>query len=512
MTPEQERLANAMLRDQFGISQAGPLQPEATPPPEQDRFGANLRAAGQLALMALPVTRLGRAMMSTLPRALGTSIGAGAAIEGASGGLPNFTSRAEAAEPVPPDASELKEPEIKAFQARMKAQNRYNGPIDGTINPGGPTHKLWEEERAAIMSRNQNEIDAKRKQDAANAVAASQRAAAEAAKAQADAKAAEAQGDLAKAAAAKAQFEAKQIEARMAAERATQAAAAGKKLDEFRSSPGGMLAQTMLAIGPYAGFGIGYGLGHKLQAGIGRRADTAARALASRADKVMKSPSSGLNDDIAKVNRFWGEGGGREPFDFLPNANPRAVAPYRTAAQQTPPVELYNQSMTNRVAEHGVLPIAGLAEHLLSHYSMTVQAREELKAASEAAQKEPNDVNIGRLQMAMWRAGFGELMSRLGFGMIAGSFGHSMTHGIVGGAPRARPSQLQRAESERARLQNILAQPLPKRGAAGPPPAPPLVLPPPRVNPGQAQPLGVPPLANPPKALPAPKPKKKGKS
>src|SRR5262245_32113390 len=106
MTPEQERLVEAMTRQQ---------------PPAQDRTGANIAAAGELALMALPFTRLGRALFATLPRAAGTAVGAGTAIEGARGGL---TGTAEAAE----------DP-VKALQQQMRDAGYYRGPIDGKMGP-----------------------------------------------------------------------------------------------------------------------------------------------------------------------------------------------------------------------------------------------------------------------------------------------------------------------------------------------------------------------------------------
>ena len=47
--------------------------------PQESRFGRNLAAAGELALMALPITRVGRAMFSTLPRAAASAAGIGTA-------------------------------------------------------------------------------------------------------------------------------------------------------------------------------------------------------------------------------------------------------------------------------------------------------------------------------------------------------------------------------------------------------------------------------------------------
>jgi hypothetical protein len=69
--------------------------------------------------MSLPFTRLGRAMFATIPRAAGTALGAGAAIEGSRGNLGDLVSEAEAAE----------DP-VKSLHVQMRDAGYYRGPIE----------------------------------------------------------------------------------------------------------------------------------------------------------------------------------------------------------------------------------------------------------------------------------------------------------------------------------------------------------------------------------------------
>jgi hypothetical protein len=120
MTPE-ERLAAAM-----------------TAPEGESRAGRNVAAAGELALMMLPFTRVGRAMMSTLPRAAGTGLGAGALIEGSRGNLPlpSLVSEAEAQtrqRSAPPSEAVMKLHYLRRPNRRLYRQERPNVQGQGAV-------------------------------------------------------------------------------------------------------------------------------------------------------------------------------------------------------------------------------------------------------------------------------------------------------------------------------------------------------------------------------------------
>lgn len=413
MTPEQERLAQAMMAEQ------APQQPE-------NRTGRNLAAAGELALMALPFTRLGRAMVSTVPRALGTGGGVIAASEAAQ----NLAPPAEAQ----PRQREGGDPQIMELQRMLKRQGLYDGPIDGRIDQGGPTFqakKRYDDMQAA---------------EAANARAT----------AKTEAELAAAKAKLEAAAASKAETERL---SKKDADEAKNRREMDAKLKELESGWVPWLSEKALQYGPIAGILGGSALGHWMQRGVTRGVQAGAQRAADRADAIMAQPVAGnaVPDRIGRVNRFWSEGDPArvEPFRAAPrSANRYGYVPNTGVA---PAGELYTHTPRTEVARQWLgIPALGGAEHLSTEYFGNRPAMAALAEAEKAYQENPNEATLSALMKARGVAAAAAMVSRLGWGIGLGSVGGNLAHGR---GARPRPAMIQQAEGERGKLVRLLTTP-----------------------------------------------------
>lgn len=381
-------------------------------------------AVGEAALTALPFTRLGRAMLSTLPRAVGSGLGAGLAVETAHGRGPLGAGEAAAQTKGTAQPSEA----VTALQQQLKDAGFYGGAIDGIMGKGTQAAKAAfdaSEERKGTADTDRL------------------RAQAEAQKAAAEAKAAE-------------------TAATESAGRATARAEGGRRLRELDE---GLLSRGLnaaMTVGPYAGWALGGVLGHRLQRALTGRASDAARTVAANADAVMgqRVASNDIPGRVGRLNRFWSEGnpGLVEPF----RPAPRSARGYVPNADAPTAAQLYQPTRRGAAAEALPVPAAGAIEHIGAEAGFSGPARDELRAANEAVAADPSEANIQRLQIARARAAGGELMSRVGFGMGTAGAGHTLLHSMVG-APRARPASIAQAERERGLLIRLLSSPPAKR-------------------------------------------------
>lgn len=393
------------------------------------RGGASI---GEGIVMALPFTRAGRAAFATLPRAMGTGLGAGVVVETAAGRGPLAIGGAEAQ---PKGGREAPSEAVMALQRQLQEAGYYSGPIDGLMGKGTR--------------------DAKAAFDAAQSRADS--TAIDRLKAQADADRAAAGKKTADTAAAET--------ARKAAERA----AGEQRLRDLDSSWLSQGLNAAMSLGPWLGFGIGGYLGHRLQNALTQRAAGAATTRAAAADAVMAQPvpANDVPGRIGRVNRFWSEGNpaGIEPFRSAPRA--AGQHPYTVNTDVPTAAQLYRTPTMNRLLEGVPVPVVGGLEHISAEYGMARPAREALAAAQAAVQADPSEANIQSLQLARARMAVSDLTSRIGWGMGVGSAGQSVLHSI-GGDPRARPASIAAAERERGLLTSIL-QGRPTRGGGGGP-------------------------------------------
>lgn len=412
MTPEQERLAQAMMAEQ-------------APPQTENRTGRNLAAAGELALMALPFTRLGRAMISTVPRALGTGGGIIAGSEVAQ----NMTQPAEAQTRQQGD-----DPKVMDLQRMLKQQGLYDGPIDGRIDTGGPTFKA------------KQRYDEMQARNAANALAK--------AKSEAELAAAKAQEKAAEAAAAETARLAKK-----AADDAANRQQMDAKLKELESGWGPYLSEKALQYGGLAGVLAGGYAGHRLQRALTGANRAAAQRAANQADAVMSQPigNNAVPARIGRVNRFWSEGDPNrvEPFRTAPRSgNAYGYLPNSGAA---PAGELYTHTpRVEQIRQWAGYPALGGVEHISTEFGANQPAMRALADAEKAYQADPNEATLSALMRARAVAAAAALTSRLGWGIAGGSVGANLVHGR---GARPRPAMIQEAEAERGRLVRLLTAP-----------------------------------------------------
>jgi hypothetical protein len=425
MTPDEQlgRLAAAMMR---GPETGQAPAPSGTPAQPEDRTWRNIAAAGELALMALPATRLGRALFATLPRAAATGGGVVAGSEVAQ----HLAQPAEAQSRRRGDG----DPAVMDLQKMLKREGLYDGPIDGHIDPGGPTYKA------------KQRYDDMQARDAANALAK--------AKNEADLAAAKAKEEAAKAAKAETDRLAKK-----AADDAANRAKMDARLKEMESGWGSYLSEKALQYGPIAGILGGGVIGHRLQRALTGSGRAAAQRAADQADAIMAKPigNTAVSDRIGRVNRFWSEGDPNrvEPFRVAPRSgNPYGYVPNQGVA---PAGELYTRTpRIEQARQWGGIPALGGVEHVSTEFFGNQPAKRALAEAEKAYRENPNEATLSALMQARGVAAAAAAVSRLGWGIGGGSLGANLAHGR---GARPRPAMIQQAEGERGRLVRLLTNP-----------------------------------------------------
>jgi hypothetical protein len=229
--------------------------------------------------------------------------------------------------------------------------------------------------------------------------------------------------------------------------------------DATKASP---IEEGLREVGPWATAGLGLALG------IGSRSGAVKKAAAKAAEKIAASdaflslaPASFTKRGAAHVeqmvrpanlNEFWRLGGAGERVPFKASSS----GEWRPRADVATPSELYpDQSKTFRTNDIGMIG-SGLGEAGLSG-GIWLQAQSELQAAQEAADKDPSEANLARLERAKDMVKVAEGVARLGLGFAAGRAGGALKMPY----PSARPN-IAGAEAERA----LILEALKKRKAA----------------------------------------------
>jgi hypothetical protein len=389
-------------------------------------------AVGEAGLLALPLTRLGRAMFSTLPRGIGTGLGTALVTETAAGRGPLGAGEAEAQTKTKGGREPPSEP-VRRLQQQLKDAGFYSGEIDGIMGEGTKAAK------AAFDA-------AETRKGAADT---------ERLKAQAEAK--------------KAEAEAKEAETR-AAESAGKAKTREEGDRRLREMEGDWTTQALnwgSTLAPWLGAGLGGVLGHRLQGALHRRARGVSQAAADRADALMAAPMGNTNvaGRVGRVNQYWSEGhpSRAEPFRLAPRATGRHPYAVNAAGDVPTAGQLYQSdpSALGRVAQAAPLAAIGGAEAGVAHYGLVEPARTELAAAQKALDEDRSEANIQRLQRARTMLAVATLTERLGLGVALGAAGTEAWDSRTG-APMPRPGSLPQAERERGLLAALLGRPAPK--------------------------------------------------
>jgi len=420
-TPMMPLMAPFMPQSAEPVVPAAPADPDLewlTQKVRQARMREELSAAGidpDNPGMTLPefgrhaAIELGMSLVPALrlfPRATGLAAGLGAFFGG--------TSEAGSAD----DG-------VKQLQQQLKDAGYYQGPIDGKMGPmTQAAQQRFEQDR---MRREQAEAERMRAQAEAERV----------------------------------RFEREQAE-----REAAQRAAGEKRMREMEEnvSP---VSRAIRDYGPAVGFGLGVLTGGLTRGKMARTYSRASEEAAQRSNRLI-SGEGDLPSRIGGVNQFWQEGGAAAvPFSPAPAARagvrPNPDAPSATKLYQTPRISEFA-----RVRD--VVPVGGFLGEAAVSSHFGEQARRELREAYEAAERDPSEANINRLQAAMDRAAIFDTMGRFGLGAAFG-FGA----GAAKARYRTTRPDVGAAEAERIRIDQLL------RGRGGssatsaqavPPPAP----------------------------------------
>lgn len=204
------------------------------------------------------------------------------------------------------------------------------------------------------------------------------------------------------------------------------------------------------AIGMSAG-AIGGALARKV---VTSASNAFSKSAADKAEKLFETTTRGTPARVARVNEFWRKGGAGAEVPFTPTPG---TAPGFAANEARSIDQLYQPSkVKNLLQDFGVAGAFGV-ESAGSAY-MGSQAEERLARATEAASKDPSEVNIRELQAAKDKVAIFD---------AAMNFGRAGAIGYGGSAVKMRRSPSvpsgAGAEAERLALEAILRRKAPSQ-------------------------------------------------
>jgi hypothetical protein len=209
--------------------------------------------------------------------------------------------------------------------------------------------------------------------------------------------------------------------------------------------------------GPPLGYVVGGAVGLGTRAGVYKRATNAAEARAAKAEGLFDDALEGTskaaqNDRVSRVNSFWRQGGGNEPFNITPNQAPG----FASNPNVSPVSSLYGP-------QRGQAALTNLGANALAGAEMTYahvqgkDAQAELAASRDAInQSGPTENNIQRLQTAQDNAAWYDFLENAGRGSAIIYNGKAM----IKPARNVKPDATA-AERERLDLEDILRRPAP---------------------------------------------------
>lgn len=204
-----------------------------------------------------------------------------------------------------------------------------------------------------------------------------------------------------------------------------------------RAGPERQAAREML---PYAGVLLGLAIGHGSRSSAVRRV---ARELAERniktdallsaepllqAGRRSAAAQAATTTDAARrmanVNEFWRLGGAGERVPFRPAGGQAGFAARRGAASAS---SLFApRASTARIPDWAV--IGGGAADAAASTVMLNNAQQELAAAQTAADRDPSEANLTRLEQAKDQVAVWTTAQRVGFGVAAGRAVGTFSH------------------------------------------------------------------------------------
>lgn len=207
-----------------------------------------------------------------------------------------------------------------------------------------------------------------------------------------------------------------------------------------RATRAGPERQAAREVLPYAGVLLGLAIGHGSRSAAVRRItqELAERniktdALLSaepllRGGRTSAAAQIATTTDAARrmanVNEFWRLGGAGERVPFKPTGGSVGFAGRRGAASAS---SLFApKSSTARVPDWAV--IGGGAADAAASTAMLSNAQKELDAAQAAADQDPSEANLARLEQAKDQVAVWETAQRVGFGVAAGRAVGTFSH------------------------------------------------------------------------------------
>lgn len=190
--------------------------------------------------------------------------------------------------------------------------------------------------------------------------------------------------------------------------------------------------------------GVGAGLigGSLARAGVAKTYNYFSKQATDKAERLFESTVKSAPKRVARVNEFWRKGGakGDVPFTSTPDKTPGF-----TSNPGAKPIEdLYQPSaVKNLLTDFGVAGGFG-AEMVGGHY-VGEGAKDELRAANEAAQADPSEINIRRLQAAKDNVAYADVFMNMGRTGMAAYGGSAMKF-------KRRPSEPSGAAAEAEKL------------------------------------------------------------
>jgi peptidoglycan hydrolase-like protein with peptidoglycan-binding domain len=319
--------------------------------------------------------------------------------------------------------------DIRSIQMQLKQSGDYKGPIDGKWGP--------------LMEAAQNAANERKQRQDEQAM---------------QLKNLEAQASLGAANAKTKESEAQIAETerlRKAKEKADADREAGmQRLREVETN----LSPTSKAIRSYSGpggYGLGVVAGGLARAGVVKGSNYLSNRAARKAEdlfmregsngKMAKVPAKTDAEKVARVNEFARKGGGEEPFLNTPAQNPGfAVNP-----DATPFNKLYPPNRAANMATDIGIPAAFGAEAGWAEMMPKPEAHAELLAATEAANKDPSEINIQRLQDAKDSVALWEGVGNLGRGGAMGYGSMALKMKRAPTAPNMAPAEAEKMSLEK---------------------------------------------------------------
>jgi hypothetical protein len=439
MPPTLSGAENAPPVPPRSLSQMGfaPPRIEGTPggampsPAEAADIAESARWAGGMATEAAPFAIAG-------PIARGIGYGMGRAVDlarrfpeavtglGAMGGMAALL---QSGEPTPVEAQRRPAPSeaIKALQRQMQDEGLYSGPIDGILDPNGPTFQAKQRYDALLKQRaeqRKSEMDAELAKTKSETERESLRLQQEKIKRDI------AEGEHA----------------------AAQVAEGTRMLNEMQPS-------WIETWGPRVATLAGVLKGGGERAGFSWLLGKETRELSKRASGMAAEMGQGeVPQRVARVNELWREGapGSQAPFTFQPGRQPY---PWTTNQQAAAPNELFGPPSGLRGAFQNYGPLGltlgGAGAEMGLGASWLSDAKEQLKKVEDDIAK-PNGstpANVKRLQQAREAVANAEFMIRMGFFDAVGGVGMDLKSRL--GRSRLRPS-VQQADAERGKIDALL--------------------------------------------------------